>query len=244
VTEKKKQQTNHHQQRQVEFETRIEKGRTLKAEKEQEVKVVDGHINTAMGKRKSLALGNYLEPSANDHPDQIIKQLGTKKKDLERQGWNLKSEIENIHLEWRKQIETDRASLSAEYYAMVHEPQESQFAEIVNHLQEIFSRAAAVVTNAQSNAQSGDFQSEDVKHIDLSIDALNKSGVECGIPSNLFRIPEGEKLGKALAALAEVDVRKLMIKIKQIMEDFHRKVEADWKKKNPEQAKLVAGLRW
>jgi hypothetical protein len=157
-------------------------------------------------------------------------------RDQNRQLQRVKSEIDNLHLERKNEVEADKVKIASHYYKQIREPRERHVENIQAQLSSMFSELAGVIIGTQGD----NFQAADVRENDADVDDLNKSGTEFGVPSNFFRIPEAEKLSKVRAALAEDDVRKLVNKVKKLTEEFHRKVDADWRKKNPEQAKLLA----
>jgi len=148
---------------------------------------------------------------------------------------SVKAEIDSLHLERKNQVMAEKKIIWAQYYERVLAPLERQHANIEAQLEALFSGLVSAVIRAQSDS----FQTDDLRDSDADIDDLNKSGAEFGVPSNFFRIPDSEKLSKTRAANAGDVVRKLSPKIKQMVDNFSREVETDWKKENPEKAKLL-----
>jgi hypothetical protein len=150
---------------------------------------------------------------------------------------NVKAEIDSLHLERKNQVMAEKKIIWAQYYERVLAPLERQHANIEGQLEALFSGFISVVIKAQSDS----VQADDLRDSDADIDDLNASGSEFGVPSNFFRIPDSEKLSKTCAANAGDVVRKLLPKINQMVDNFSREVETDWRKENPEKAKLLGG---
>jgi hypothetical protein len=170
-------------------------------------------------------------------PEKMIKELESEKKGLERQAETVKTEINNLHLERKNQLEADKKKFSDSYYERVFGPRELRVKNAESQLAAIFTEYAAAVVGTQFDQDSE--MEEEEKQIDAEIDAFIKSASECGVPGN-YKLDVSAKLGKRRAANAEDAVRKLNNKIKELTANFHKEVETAWKKKHPEQAKLLA----
>jgi len=156
-------------------------------------------------------------------------------KNLNSRLQSVKAEIDSLHFERKNQVMAEKKIIWAQYYERVLAPLERQYANIEAQLEALFSGLVSAVIRAQSDS----FQTDDLRDSDADIDDLNKSGAEFGVPSNFFRISDSEKLSKTRAANAGDVVRKLPPKIKQMVDNFSRESETDWRKKNPEKAKLL-----
>jgi len=170
-------------------------------------------------------------------PERMIKELESEKKGLERQAEAVKTEINNIHLERKNQLEADKKKFSDSYHERVFGPRELRVKNAESQLVAIFAEYAAAVVGTQFDQDSE--MAEEEKQIDADIDGFIKSAADCGVPGN-YRLDVNVKLGKRRADNAEEAVRKLNNKIKELTANFHKEVEIAWKKKNPEQAKILA----
>ncbi len=165
-------------------------------------------------------------------PEKMIKESESERKGLALQAETVKSEINNLHLERKNQLEADKKKFSDSCYERVVGPRELRVKNAESQLVAIFAEYAAAVVGTQSDRDSD--MAEREKQIDANIDAFIESAAECGVPGN-YRLDVSAKLGKRRAANAEDAVRKLNNKFKELIDNFHKEVEAAWKKNNPEQ---------
>ncbi len=164
-------------------------------------------------------------------PEKMIKELESEKKGLERQAETVKSEINNLHLERKNQLEADKNNFYLSYERVVA-PHELRAKNAESQLVAILAECTAAVVGTQSDQDSD--MAEREKQIDANIDAFIESAAECGVPGN-YRLDASAKLGKRRAASAEGAVRKLNNKFKELIDNFHKEVEAACKKQNPKQ---------
>ena len=160
-------------------------------------------------------------------PEKMIRELESDKRDLERQAQTAKSEINNLHLERKKQLETDKNDFLALFHERVVGPRELRIKNAESQLVTILAECFAAVVGTPSD-QHSDLAGQD-KQIDADIDAFIESATKCGVPGN-YRLDVSAKLGKRRAADAEDTVRKF----KKLIDKFYVEVEAARQKKNSE----------
>jgi hypothetical protein len=161
-------------------------------------------------------------------PEKEIKALESEKKDLDRQVQLANQEIQTIFLEEQKRLVVSIADGWKDNHEQISGPRKTQMQMSFKQIKEILE--AMVQFNESSQAAAS-------KESDDEVDAFNKRCSEFRVG---YKIPEASKLGTLIASDNTADANKIMKEISRLAEEFRKSMEAEWKSKNPDKAKLFA----
>lgn len=160
-------------------------------------------------------------------PEQEIKALESEKRNLEGQLQLVNQEIQAIFAEEQKRITSGIADGWKDNYEQVSKPRKLAMEDVIAHFK-------AILTSISQSPNSP--QSATAKDSDEKTDSFNQLCTEFGVS---FRIADANKLGAIIANDNKADADKITKEIPRIAEAFRKEMEEAWKKKNPEQARMV-----
>jgi hypothetical protein len=161
-------------------------------------------------------------------PEKEIKALESEKKDLDRQLQLANQEIQTIFPEEQKRLLASIADGWKRNHESVSGPRKIQMEMSVTRIKGILES----MVNSDDSSQAAA-----AKKLDDEVDAFNKRCSEFRVG---YKIPEASKLGTLIASDNTADANKIMKEISRLAEEFRKSMEAEWKRKNPDKAKLLA----
>jgi hypothetical protein len=166
-------------------------------------------------------------------PEKEIKALESEKKDLDRQLQLVNQEIQTIFPEEQKRLTASIADGWKNNHEQISGPRKTQMEMSFKQIKEMLESISQFDDSSQADA---------AKKSDDEVDAFNKRCSEFRVG---YKILEASKLGTLIANDNTADANKIMKDISRLAEEFRKSMEADWKRKNPEKAKMLAeGQRW
>jgi len=160
-------------------------------------------------------------------PEQEIKALESEKRNLEGQLQLVNQEIQTIFAEEQKRITSGIAASWKDNYERVSDPRKLQIETAIAQIKSVLNELR----------QHGDSSHTAVAtQSDAEVDAFNRLTVDFGVG---LRIPDANKLGTIIVNDNKADADKITKEIPRIAEEFRKDMEAAWRKKNPEQARMI-----